>query len=73
MRTRLQIVADHYAASDRQDITGMMAEVSPDVTLDRDGRFSLCRHLDRPRSGHRQCFRCHWAANGRTIALRLRS
>jgi ketosteroid isomerase-like protein len=32
MRTNLQIVADHYAASARQDIAGMMAEVSPDVT-----------------------------------------
>ena len=31
MRTNLQIVADHYAASARQDIAGMMAEVSPEV------------------------------------------
>lgn len=31
MKTNLQIVADHYAASARQDIAGMMAEVSPDV------------------------------------------
>jgi len=31
MKTNLQIVADHYAASARQDIAGMMAEVSPAV------------------------------------------
>ncbi|GAA0766431.1 nuclear transport factor 2 family protein [Ideonella azotifigens] len=31
MRTNLQIVADHCAASARQDIAGMMADVSPDV------------------------------------------
>lgn len=31
MKTNLQIVADHYAASARQDFAGMMAEVSPDV------------------------------------------
>jgi len=31
MKTNLQIVADHYAASVRQDMAGMMAEVSPDV------------------------------------------
>lgn len=31
MKTNLQIVADHYAASACQDLTGMMAEVSPDV------------------------------------------
>ncbi|HSI48746.1 MAG TPA: nuclear transport factor 2 family protein [Ideonella sp.] len=31
MKTNLQIVADHYAASARQDIAGMMADVSPDV------------------------------------------
>ncbi len=31
MRTNLNIIADHYAASARQDITSMMAEVSPDV------------------------------------------
>ncbi len=31
MKINLQIVADHYAASARQDIAGMMAEVSPDV------------------------------------------
>ena len=31
MKTHLQIVADHYAASARQDIAGMMTEVSPDV------------------------------------------
>lgn len=31
MRTHLQIVADHYAASARQDIVGMMAAVSPEV------------------------------------------
>lgn len=32
MKSNLQIIADHYAASARQDIAGMMAEVSPDVT-----------------------------------------
>jgi ketosteroid isomerase-like protein len=31
MKTNLQIVADHYTASARQDIADMMAEVSPDV------------------------------------------
>lgn len=31
MRTNWQIVTDHYAASARQDIAGMMAEVSPEV------------------------------------------
>jgi ketosteroid isomerase-like protein len=31
MRTNLQIVADHYTASARQDVAGMMAEVAPDV------------------------------------------
>ena len=31
MKTNLQIVADHYNASARQDIVGMMAEVSPEV------------------------------------------
>lgn len=31
MKTNLQIVADHYAVSARRDITGMMAEMSPDV------------------------------------------
>lgn len=31
MRTNLQIVSDHYAASARQDIAAMMAEVAPDV------------------------------------------
>lgn len=31
MKTNLQIVADHYAASARRDIAGMMAEVSPGV------------------------------------------
>lgn len=31
MKTNLQIIADHYAASARQDIAGMMAEVAPDV------------------------------------------
>lgn len=31
MKTNLQIVADHYAASARQDIAGMMADVSAEV------------------------------------------
>lgn len=31
MRSPHQIIADHYAASDRSDIAGMMAEVSPTV------------------------------------------
>ena len=31
MKTNLQIVTEHYAASVRQDIAAMMAEVSPDV------------------------------------------
>lgn len=31
MKTNLQIVAEHYAASARQDLAGMMAEVAPDV------------------------------------------
>ncbi len=31
MRTAHQIVADHYAASDRRDIDGMMADLAPDV------------------------------------------
>lgn len=30
-RTALQIVADHYAASARRDIAGMMADVAPDA------------------------------------------
>lgn len=31
MRTPLTIIADHYAASTRQDMAAMMADVSPDV------------------------------------------
>lgn len=31
MRSAYQIISDHYAASDRGDIAGMMAEVSPTV------------------------------------------
>lgn len=31
MRTPYTIVADHYAASDRRDIEGMMADLAPDV------------------------------------------
>jgi len=31
MRSNLQIVADHYAASARQDLAGMMADVSPEA------------------------------------------
>jgi ketosteroid isomerase-like protein len=31
MKTNLQIVADHYAASTRRDIAGMMADVSHNV------------------------------------------
>jgi len=31
MKTNLQIIADHYAASARQDVVGMMLDVSPDV------------------------------------------
>jgi ketosteroid isomerase-like protein len=31
MRTPYQIVADHYAASDRRDIEAMMADLAPDV------------------------------------------
>lgn len=31
MKTNLQIIADHYAASARQDVVAMMAEVAPDV------------------------------------------
>jgi len=31
MRSAHQIVADHYAASARGDLVGMMAEVAPDV------------------------------------------
>ena len=31
MRSNLQIVSDHYAASDRGDIAGMMADVAPDA------------------------------------------
>ena len=31
MRTPYQIVADHYAASARQDLTGMLADVAADV------------------------------------------
>lgn len=31
MRTNLNIVNDHYAASARQDIAAMMADVAPDV------------------------------------------
>ena len=31
MRTNLTIIADHYAASARQDIANIMAEVAPDV------------------------------------------
>lgn len=31
MRTAHQIVAAHYAASDRQDIDGMMTDLAPDV------------------------------------------
>lgn len=31
MNPNLQIVANHYAASARQDIAGMMADVSPEV------------------------------------------
>lgn len=31
MRTPYQIVAQHYAASDRRDLDGMMADLAPDV------------------------------------------
>lgn len=31
MRTAFQIVADHYAASDRKDLVGMMADLADDV------------------------------------------
>ncbi len=31
MRTPLNIIADHYSASARQDMAAMMADVSPDV------------------------------------------
>ena len=31
MRTPLNIIADHYAASARQDMAAMMADVAPDV------------------------------------------
>ncbi|MDI1273607.1 nuclear transport factor 2 family protein [Polaromonas sp.] len=31
MRTHLNIIADHYAASTRQDTAAMMADVAPDV------------------------------------------
>lgn len=31
MRTHLNIIADHYAASARQDLAAMMADVAPDV------------------------------------------
>jgi uncharacterized protein len=31
MRTNLNIIADHYAASTRQDTAAMMADVAPDV------------------------------------------
>ena len=31
MRSSYQIVVDHYAASDRGDIDGMMADVAPDI------------------------------------------
>ena len=31
MRTAYQIISDHYAASARGDLAGMMAEVAPDV------------------------------------------
>ncbi|MBE7416835.1 MAG: nuclear transport factor 2 family protein [Ideonella sp.] len=31
MRTPLQIVADHYAASARHDLDGMLADLAPDV------------------------------------------
>ena len=31
MRTPFQIVAEHYAASDQQDLAAMLADVSPQV------------------------------------------
>jgi ketosteroid isomerase-like protein len=31
MRSNLQIIRDHYAASDRGDITGMLADLAPDA------------------------------------------
>lgn len=31
MKTPYQIVAEHYAASDRQDLAGMLADASPEV------------------------------------------
>jgi ketosteroid isomerase-like protein len=31
MKTNLQIITEHYAASARQDLVGMMADVSPEV------------------------------------------
>lgn len=31
MRSNHQIIQDHYRASDRQDLTGMMADMAPDV------------------------------------------
>lgn len=32
MKTNLQIITEHYAASARQDIAAMMADVSPEIT-----------------------------------------
>ncbi len=38
MRTPFQIVADHYAASDRGDLPGMLAELADDVQwIEMDG------------------------------------
>jgi ketosteroid isomerase-like protein len=31
MRSNLEIVADHYAASDRKDLDGMLADLAPDA------------------------------------------
>lgn len=31
MRSNLQIISDHYAASDRKDLPGMMADLADDV------------------------------------------
>lgn len=31
MRTPYQIIADHYAASDRHDLPGMLADLAPDA------------------------------------------
>ena len=47
MRSNLQIVSDHYAASDRRGIAGMMADVAPDAQWTEMAGFPCAGMLNR--------------------------